>query len=195
MSKKHINVRSLLAAAVLAAGTYRATRGHMTHDVAFQYRMGTNIVGDVNRMHPASIEPCMMSASAPTLAYGRAVICDTSNQVRTVQAGDTAITKIWGLGARPYPTQQTNGGMTSDFGDATPPAGLLDVLRMGYMMVKCVGTPKKGDPVFVWVAANSGSDKQGQLRTTASAGNTAAITNAVFNSPAVDGVAEVVVWY
>ena len=71
----------------------------------------------------------------------------------------------------------------------------LDVLRMGYMMVQVSnGTPRKGDPVFIWVAATAGANVQGSVRTSASAGNTAAITNAFFNGPAdASGVAEIVV--
>ena len=188
--------RSALLAISMAA-IIATTRRHMTQDVAYQYRMGGGFAGEVNRMHPASIEPCLINTTTPPKAYGHVVLADTTNGVRSVAAGDTGVTRIYGVAVRPYPTQQTSGGMSSSFGVAAPPtSGVLDVLRAGYITVKCVGTPKKDDPVFVWVAVDGSGNLQGQVRATASAGNTAAIANARFNGvPDADGVVEIVVWY
>ena len=35
-----------------------------TRDVAFTFRMGAGFAGDVNRTHPASIEPVMIECMA-----------------------------------------------------------------------------------------------------------------------------------
>lgn len=165
-------------------------------DVAYTYRMGAGFPGDVNRAHPFSIEPTLLSTAVPVAAYGLGVVVDpANNRVRGVQPGDTGITRLYGVAVRPFPTQQTTGGMNSALGDApvntTQP---LDVLRFGYFMARVNGTARKGDPAFLWCAASAGSDVQGGFRTTASAGNTAALTNVFFNGPAdASGVAELVI--
>ena len=166
-------------------------------DVAYGFRMGAGFPGDVNRMHPAWIEPCQQSSANPVAAPGLACVVDpTTNTVRNVLPGDTGITTIYGMSVRAFPTQQTSGGPNAALGvSALNAQQPLDVLRSGYIMAQVSnGTPRKGDPVFIWVAATAGSNVQGSVRTSASAGNTAAITNAFFNGPAdASGVAEIVV--
>src|SRR5262249_5668758 len=64
---------------------------------AIAYRMQAGFPGDVNRMHPASIEPCLIDASAPPTAYGQAVLVDGTTQgVRPLVAGDQALTDVYG---------------------------------------------------------------------------------------------------
>lgn len=178
----------------IASAVGEVVRGK-TRDVAYSFRMGAGFPGDVNRAHPFSIEPAQLNAANPPTAYGLAVFANPSdNTVRGAAAGDTGATVIYGAAVRPYPTQQMSGGPNASIGAATlNTAQPLDVLRFGYMMVKCTnGTPRKGDPVYVWVAATSGNDVQGSFRTSASSGNTAAITNAFFNGPAdANGICEI----
>lgn len=165
-------------------------------DVAYAYRMGAGFPGDVNRAHPFSIEPAKMSTTNPLTAYGHAVIVDpANNEVRRALSTDTGVTKLYGIAVRPFPTQQMTGGPDAALGAASVNTGQpLDVLRFGYIMAKVNGTPRKGDPAFLWVAASSGNDTQGSFRTTASAGNTAALTNVYFNGPAdANGVAELII--
>lgn len=166
-------------------------------DVAYGFRMGAGFPGDVNRFHPAWIEPCQQNSTNPVPAPGLACVVDpATNTVRSVLSTDTAITTIHGMSVRAFPTQQTSGGTTAALGaSALNSQQPLDVLRAGYGMVQVSnGTPRKGDPAFVWVAATSGSNVQGSFRTSASAGNTAALTNVFFNGPAdANGVAEIVV--
>lgn len=166
-------------------------------DVAYGFRMGAGFAGDVNRAHPFWIEPAQQNATNPVPAPGLACVVDpATNTVRSVLATDTAITTVYGFSVRSFPTQQTSGGPNASLGASALNAQQpLDVLRAGYMMAQVSnGTPRKGDPVFIWVAATSGSNVQGSVRTSASAGNTAAITNAYFNGPAdASGVAEIVV--
>lgn len=168
-----------------------------TNDVAYQFRMGAGFAGDVNRTHPASIEPVLIDASAPPTAYGQAVLIDPTTQgVRPFASGDTAVTIANGVTVRPYPFQQpstTNYGSIG-FGSGTPPtSGVMDILRQGYISAQVVGSPVKGGAVYVWCAASTGSHVQGGFEAAASAGNTAALANAKFNGPADStGVAEIV---
>ncbi len=170
-----------------------------TRDAAFTYRMGAGFPGDVNRTHPASIEPCLIDASAPPTAFGQPVVVDATTQgVRPLAAGDAALDAIYGVTVRPYPFQAdagTNYGAAS-FGAAAPPAsGVIDVLRAGYIMMKAnVGSaPVKGGRVFIWVAATAGNHIQGQLESAASAGNTIELDEKTYfnGTPDADGVVEV----
>lgn len=166
-----------------------------TCDAAFQFRMGSGFAGDVNRTHPATIEPCLNDVGTPVLFYGEAVLVDTTNQsVQPFGAGDTAVTVAYGVSVRPYPFQQSSASNFGEaaFGDATPPAGAIDILRAGYIMAKVTGTPTKGQPVHVWCAASAGAHVQGQFEAVADAGNTATLANATFNgSPDANGVVEI----
>lgn len=187
----------LTAIAAAIAITAAHMRGFHTQDVAFGFRMGAGLPGTITRpIGQTKVEPCVQHASTPVLGYALACVVDTaSNTVRQMAAGDTAVTRIYGITPRPYPTQQSSGGMTAAFGAGAPPAGgVIDVMREGGMLVNVVGTPTKDGPVFVWVAATSGNNVQGSFQAAASAGNTAAIANARFNGPPdANGVCEIIV--
>jgi hypothetical protein len=153
-----------------------------TLDVAFQFRMGAGFVGDVNRSHPAWIEPTLMDPTTPPLGYGVPVVVNPASQgVRPLVAGDSALTDIYGITVRPYPqqgTQPVSVTATQPFGDQIPPANQpMDVLRSGYIMVRFSGSvaPGKGGRVFVWVAASAGSHVQGGFEAAATAGSTIAL--------------------
>jgi hypothetical protein len=147
-----------------------------THDVAFQFRMGAGFAGDVNRTHPASIEPCLIDASAPPTYFGQPVVIDPTTQGgRPIVAGDSALTSIYGVTVRPYPAQSSSvafGGV-----GAAPASGVMDVLRSGYIMVPVSGsvTPVKGGTVYVWYAASTGTHVQGGLEASATGGSTFAL--------------------
>lgn len=168
-----------------------------TCDVAFGYRMGGNFAGEVNRMHPASILPGLMDTTDVFRAYGEPALLTTSNTYRGVKAADGSAspTVTAGIIVRPYPTQQTSGGMSASLGAAVPPtSGVADFLRDGYICVqtKVSVAVKKGDPVYVRCAATSGADIQGQYRPSADGTNTVQLTNCTFMGPAdANGVAEI----
>jgi len=171
----------------------------VTHDVAFTYRMGAGFAGDVNRTHPASIEPVLTNATNPPTRYGDPVIVDTAtNTIRKLIATDTAVTKIYGILVRPFPVQAAsssgNYGAQS-LGNAVPPLGVQvvqDVLREGYGLAQVVGSPTKQGAVFIWIAASSGNHVQSGFEASATGGSTIAITNAWFNGPPdASGVTEV----
>lgn len=190
--------KTLISLAVAAAiSTMYAVRA-ATHDVAFDLRMGAGFPGDVDRTHPASIVPGLMNVSvqAPRL-FGDPVIIDTAtNSYRGFVAGDTAVTVADGIVVRPYPTQQTSGGMLSQFGIGAPaPNQPVDILNDGYIMAKVnSGTPTKNGAVFVWCAASSGAHVQGGFETVASGGNTAALSNLRYDGPPdANGITRVVI--
>lgn len=194
--------KTLIAAAVLTlvhaaqAGTARAR----THDVAFTFRMGAGFPGDINRTHPFSAVPGLMDSTDKIRLYGDPALISSTGTYRGFKVGDTA-TKIAGVLVRPYPIQQTTGGMSAAIGAATPPDGpaVIDVLEDGFIMVKCqdfAANPCiKGGAVYVRIAATSGNKIQGGFHAVADSTNTVAITNAQWNStPDASGVAEIRVW-
>lgn len=193
--KKLFPKLSVIMAAVglLSAHSVRA----MTGDISYTYRMPAGFPGDVNRMHPASIIARLIDATTPPRLYGDPVVINgTANSVRGLTASDTAVTRIYGIAVRPFPTQQTQGGMSASIGAATPPtSSTMDILRSGFIIVKVnsgAASVKADDPVFVWVAANSGAHVQGGFEQAASAGNTAAIANARFVGPCdANGITEI----
>lgn len=160
-----------------------------TRDVAFAFRMGAGFPGDVNRTHPASIEPCLINASAPPAFFGQAVLVGASG-VRPITTGDQSNTVAAGYGitVRPYPFQQSsasNYGAAAIGAGAPPVTGVVDVLRAGYIMgqIPTGQTPAKGAPVYVWATASSGSNIQGGFTSVYTALNTTQVLNATFNGP------------
>lgn len=170
-----------------------------TCDVSFQYRMGAGFPGDVNRTHPATIEPTLVDINSPPTLYGQAVVVDSTTQgVRPLASGDSSLTDIYGITVRPFPIQgqsSTNYG-ASNIGAATPPTGQpMDVLRSGYIMSTLNGTASavKGGTVYVWIAASSGSHVQGGFEAAATGGSTIQLPlKTSFNGPAdANGIVEI----
>lgn len=135
-----------------------------THDTvtgtAIKFRMAAGFPGAVNRSHPMSIEPCLICAATPPDLYGQAVIIDASSQgVRPFAAGDQALTDAYGVTVRPFPLQENS--VAPSLFTATPPvAGIIDVLRYGYIMIgfnKSGSAPVKGAQTYLWTAMTSGA--------------------------------------
>jgi hypothetical protein len=147
--------------------------------------MGAGYPGDLVTSMPSIVEPAKVNVTTPPLLYGGGVFVDTAtNSVRQPAPGDTGLTKLYGIMVRPYPYQQQSGGMGATIGAATPPtSGVVDVCRAGLIMAKCTGTPTKNGPVYMWVAATSGANVQGQFAAANSAGNTILLANAAFDGP------------
>ena len=168
-----------------------------TRDVAFPFRMGAGFPGDVNRTHPASIEPCLIDVNAPPAIFGQAVLIDPTTQgVRPFTTGD-ASQIAYGVTVRPYPFQQASG---SNYGAAaigvgiSPTNGVSDICRLGYIMVQVnpgQTAPVKNGNVYVRVAATSGTRLIGQLETAADGTNNVLVTNMKFQGGMdANGVAE-----
>lgn len=168
---------------------------------AFPFRMGGGFAGDVNRTHPASIEPALVDATAPPLTYGIPAFIDaTSHNARQAVAGDGSATAafVYGFFVRPFPLQPAAGATDAQqgLGAVAPPASntAVDIMRSGYIMGKMnVGAvPVKGGAVFVWCAATSGAHIQGQLESAANSTNTLPLQNCFFNGlPDANNVVEV----
>lgn len=171
-----------------------------TADIAFTGRMGAGIAGDVNRTHPVSIAPELIDVDDPAEAYGWPVLVDAvtggMRQFIVADQSDAVAVRPWGFTVRPYPQQvesATNYGAAA-FGGAIPPVtGIIDVMKLGYIMAKVNGAPVKGGKVYVWCTASAGAHVQGQLEAAFDAGDTAELQNCFFNGPAdANGIAEVV---
>lgn len=170
-----------------------------TRDIAFTYRMPAGFAGDVNRTHPASIEPGLPDATNPPQYYGQAVVIDaTSHNVRALGVvDDSALTDIWGVAVRPYPIQQSTGGMSSAFGNSVPPPTQpIDILKSGYIMVPVsnAGVPVKGGAVWVWAKPANAGHVQGGFETATAVGSIALPINYQWNGgPDANGVAEIII--
>ncbi len=154
--------------------------------VAFTYRMGGGIAGDVNRTHPASIEPNVNDSVNPMTFYGQAGVYSSTGTIRSLIATDTALTKISGVSVRPFPTQQSTTdqpfGATQIGNAGIGGASALDILDWGYMTVTVNGSVVKGSPVYIWIAASAGSHVQGGFEAAPTAGSTIEVSNVIYNS-------------
>lgn len=194
---KLFRCKSLMAAPAII--TFRGSR--FTRDIAFTYRMPAGFAGDVNRTHPASIEPTLPDATNPPTFYGQACTIDSvSHNLRAFGVvDDTALTDIYGVAVRPYPIQQQSGGMAAAFGaGAIPVAQPVDVCKSGYIMVPVsnLGVPVKGGAVFVWAKPNSGNHVQGGFEVATSAGNTISLPLNSYSwngGPDANGIAELII--
>jgi hypothetical protein len=164
--------------------------------VAYLFRMPAGIAGDVNRAQPATVITEVItpfgSTGAPN-AYGIPVVLDvTTHQVRMLAAADT-IAMVYGLLARPFPTQGVV-GMTDPVGGGLPPTeGACNVMVRGYMSVKLSGSTAavKGQPAYAWTAAASGSHIVGGFEST-NPGASGIALSATFRGPAdANGITEV----
>jgi hypothetical protein len=171
--------------------------------VAFQYRMGAGFAGDVNRTHPASIEPNINDSTYPIIYFGTCGIYTATGTFRVMQLGDTGTSSVSGVVVRQFPIQQvtaTENWGEADFaqgftsGNGPTPANAMDVLKSGYIMAPVVGTPVKGGTVYVWCSASSGVHTQGGFEATSAAGciGLSADGQTYFNSGAdSNGIAEI----
>lgn len=188
--------KSLLSAAVGLAIIAMSAAWKFTQDISFPFRMGAGFPGDVNRTHPVSIVPGLMNSSvqAPRLFGDPVIIDDATNSYRGITTADTSTFACDGIVCRPYPTQQTTGGLTSTIGTGAPATNQpVDICSDGFIMAKCnnSGAPTKGDPVYVYTAASTGGHVQGGLEA-ASGSNLTLISNAFWNGPVdASGVGEI----
>lgn len=133
---------------------------------AFLYRMPSGIAGDVSRKSHSTIEA--HQAVAGFAGFGLFGKLNADGKFAPLAAGDTAA-NVYGLIVRSYPTQSASNGL----GAAIPSAGFNDVLRRGYMTVKCnAGTAKAGGKVFVRINAATELKPLGGIEAVADAANT-----------------------
>lgn len=155
--------------------------------VAIPFQMSHGFAGDITR-HLFSVEPVAQLQTNPVPYPGLAVVIDqATGMARPPAAADTA---IYGVAVRSFPGQEwsaTNYG-ASPFGPVMlAPSQPLDVMRMGYMLVAVVGNPRKGDPVFVWVAASGGGHVNGGFEAAETVGSTIQLDSKTMWSTPADG--------
>ncbi|WP_338558126.1 structural cement protein Gp24 [Acinetobacter sp. KS-LM10] len=140
---------------------------------SFLYRMPSGIAGDVSRKSHSTIEA--HNAVAGFAGFGLFGKLNVDGKFTPLAAGDTAAS-IYGLIVRSYPVQTAQNAL----GVSVPAAGFNDVLRRGYMTVKCnAGTAKTGGKVFVRVDAATEVKPLGGIEAVADAANTIEV-NAIF---------------
>lgn len=163
---------------------------HTQDATAIQYRMPGGIPGDINRMHPASVEAGICDASTPVTAFGQFNTTTNTGTFRPLGAGDTTAPLYVALSARPYPFQPSTGSNygAATFGGGAPVAGQpMDNMTSGYMtclLNDITAATVKGQQVYVWIAATSGVHVQGGIEAVSAGGSTIAIPGAYFNGPA-----------
>ncbi|MDR0238130.1 hypothetical protein [Acinetobacter sp.] len=140
---------------------------------AFLYRMPSGMAGDVSRKSHSTIEAHY--AVAGFSGFGVFGKLDANGKFVPLVADDTT-NNVYGLIVRSYPTQSASNGL----GASIPVVGFNDVLRRGYMTVKCnAGTAKTGGKVFVRINAGTEAKPIGGIEAIADATNTIEV-NAIF---------------
>lgn len=143
---------------------------------AFLYRMPSGIPGDVSRKSQSTIESHPVGAQFAAFGlFGK--IDETTGKFVPLAAADTAAV-IYGLFVRAYPTQSAQ----NELGKAVPqPNGIQDVLRRGYMTVKCnAGNAKKAGTVYVRVTAGTEAKPVGGIEAAADGANSIVLPSAFF---------------
>ena len=142
---------------------------------AFLYRMPSGVPGDVSRKSQSTIESHPIGAQFA--AFGLFGKISTTGQFVPLEDTDEAA-NVYGLFVRAYPTQSSQ----NELGKAVPqPNGIQDVLRRGYMTVKCnAGNAKKGGTVYVRVAAGTTAKPVGGIEAAADDVNSIVLPNAFF---------------
>lgn len=158
---------------------------------AYVTRMPAGIAGDVSRKGLSKIQPEVLDADYPVTLYGLPVKM-SSGKIRPIASGDTIATAVIGFIVRPYPFQAAT---SEALAAGTPnPAQPADIMRSGYMTVKCnSGTPSKGGVVYCRKTADDlGVLLIGGIEAAADSAKCEAITGAKFEGAAdADGNVEI----
>jgi hypothetical protein len=146
--------------------------------------MPIGVPGDLSRQ-AAVVEAYQNFITTPVLSYGLPVkISATPDAVTGIVAADTSAAVV-GFAVRKFYGYQRLSG-SENFGAGTPPDGPIDVLKEGYIVVRCNnGTPVKEGSVHVRIAVPSGQRVIGGIEAVADGVNTFALTGAAFTG-AVD---------
>lgn len=141
---------------------------------AYLYRMPSGIPGDISRKAHSTVEAHILKGNFGAFGiFGKR----TSDGVVPLEPTDTAA-DIYGLIVRSYPTQSAVNGM----GAAAPQSGVInDVMRRGYMTVKCsAGNAKAAGKVYVRIAAGTDLKPTGGIEAVEDGANTIELKNAMF---------------
>lgn len=150
---------------------------------AYLTRMGIGFPGAITRPQDLTAEPVILDSAKPFPSYGLAGK-NLNGKFVPLEAGDD-IDDVAGLFVRPYPT--TNPTDARSLGVTAGYTG--DQLKRGYICVAVpsaqAGTAKKGDKVYIRVAAATSSSPLGSivLAPDATATNTPELTIAKVMGP------------
>lgn len=150
---------------------------------AYLTRMGLGFPGAVTRPQDLTAEPVILDADKPFPSYGLAGK-NLNGKFVPLEAGDD-IDDVDGIFIRPYPT--TNPTDARALGITSGYTG--DALKRGYIAVAVpaaqASTAKKGDKVYIRVAAPTASSPLGSIVLTpdATAANTPELTIAKVMGP------------
>lgn len=151
---------------------------------AYLEHMPAGFPGDASRLASLTAEARFIGATPPD-AHGLAVKLDATTGTLLPLNGDVA---VYGFLLRVSPAQDW-----SEDQDGSPKAGeMADVMRRGYMVVKCnAGTPVAGGTVYVRYA-NAGADTPlGGVEAAAVATETKAIAATFMGAADDDGNVEI----
>lgn len=150
---------------------------------AYLTRMGIGFPGAITRPQDLTAEPAVLDSTKWFQAYGLAGK-NLNGKFVPLETGDT-IADVAGLFVRPYPT--TNPTDARSLGVTAGYTG--DQLKRGYICVAVptaqAGTAKKGDKVYIRVAAPTASSPLGSIVLTpdSTAANTPELTIAKVMGP------------
>jgi hypothetical protein len=159
---------------------------------AILFAMDYGVAGSLSRgAGQATVESQKFVSAAPFASYGLPAKLVAGTGIEPMSAtGDGA--KIYGFLVRPYPITSPNA--SDPLGTSTPPtSGVANVMRRGYMSVKCnAGTPAQNGQVYVRVANGAAGTPVGGVEAASVAGTTEAVTGAFFMGSAdADGNVEI----
>lgn len=141
---------------------------------AFLYRMPSGIPGNNSRPSASTIESHILGAAFAAFGlFGK--IDPSTGKFTTLASADT---DVYGLLVRSFPTQSAQNASGTSVPATT---GIADVMRRGYMTVKCnAGTAKKAGAVYVRVASGTDLKPIGGIEAAADSTNTIQLKNAMF---------------
>lgn len=118
------------------------------------FRPLSGVPGDVTRPDNTIIEPAVFDPSKPALAFGVPLKL-ISGKIALIESGDVA-NSVVGILSRVAPS--ISGDTLQTLASGTPnPASVQGVVVKGYVNVVCtIGTPVRGNPVYMRVVAASG---------------------------------------
>ena len=162
----------------------------MTQIITNSLPMG--VPGDLSRQH-AIVESWNQNVTTPVTLFGVPVKEGAvDGTISPIAAADVTASVI-GFLVRAFPSQ---GGLSTNeaYGAGTPPvAGILSVMREGYMVVKVNGgVPAAQGAVYVRTVAGAGPLVVGGVEASADGANSFVLTGATFTGgPDADGNAEI----
>jgi len=169
----------LMGAARAALSRGSITRGWMTSDISFTYRMPAGIPGAVSRIEAFIGDSVVIDATAALTApirYGFPIKTSAAGFMQALVSGDLP-NLITGFAVRAYPA----GGPVNDaLGTSTAlTSGLITRMRKGFMTTTLsLGTAAKDAPVFYRTTANGAGKAVGQIEAAAEWGTTVAAAGA-----------------